>query len=165
MYSHACSSRTQLGNGLEVPCQSTNDQWKHWKTVVELHKSKYSVPKPFEIPAPLVSSCETGSEELGNRDERGLPAAASNIASSSNRQNYALASGTNIPVPSTPSKRPLHDHAPSSPLTDSTTSALSSPIKHGSTVSVLHCIQPSPNPSFCRIHRNFVTLPDCMRET
>ncbi|KIK43583.1 hypothetical protein CY34DRAFT_803670 [Suillus luteus UH-Slu-Lm8-n1] len=116
-----------------VPCQSTNDQWKHWKTVVELHKSKYSVPKPFEIPAPLVSSCETSSEELGNRDERGLPAAASNIASSSNRQTYALASGTNIPVPSTPSKRPLHDHAPSSPLTDSTTSALSSPIKHGST--------------------------------
>jgi hypothetical protein len=154
----------QLGNGLEEPCQSTNDQWKHWKTVVELHKSKYSVPKPFEIPAPL-SSCETGSEELENRDERDLSAAASNIASSSNRQPYALALGTNIPVPSTPLKRPLHDHAPSSPLTDSTTSALSSPIKHGSTVSVLHCTQSSPNPSFCRTHRNFVTLPDYMRET
>lgn len=101
---------------------------------MELHKSKYSVPKPFEIPAPLVvSSCEAGSEELGNRHERGLPAAASNIASSSNRQTYALASGTNIPVPSTPSKRSLHDHTPSSPLTDNTTSASSSPIKHEST--------------------------------
>ncbi|KAG1776314.1 hypothetical protein EV702DRAFT_1109635 [Suillus placidus] len=116
------------------PCQSTNDQWKHWKTVAELHKSRYSVPKPFEIPAPLaVSSCETGSEELGNWHERKLPAAASNIASSSNRQTCALASGTGIPVPRTPLKRPLHDHAPSSPLTDSTASAPSSPIKHGST--------------------------------
>ncbi|KAG1876272.1 hypothetical protein F4604DRAFT_1760428 [Suillus subluteus] len=115
------------------PCQSTNDQWKHWKTVVELHKSRYSVPKPFEIPAPLaVSSCETGSEELGNSHER-LPTAASNILTSSNRQTCALASGTAILVPRTPLKRPLHDHAPSSPLTDSTTSAPSSPIKHGST--------------------------------
>ncbi|KAG1726609.1 hypothetical protein EDD22DRAFT_961390 [Suillus occidentalis] len=31
-------------------CESTNDQWKHWVTVIELHKSKYSVPKPFKIP-------------------------------------------------------------------------------------------------------------------
>ncbi|KAG2336095.1 hypothetical protein BDR05DRAFT_1006164 [Suillus weaverae] len=31
-------------------CESTNDQWKHFKTVAELHKSKYAVPKPFEIP-------------------------------------------------------------------------------------------------------------------
>jgi hypothetical protein len=68
-------------------------------------------------------------------------------------------------VPRTPSKRSLHNHAPSSPLTDSTISASSSPIKHGSTVSILHCIQLSPNPSFCRTHRNFVTLPDYMRET
>ncbi|KAG1785183.1 uncharacterized protein HD556DRAFT_1450935 [Suillus plorans] len=30
-------------------CESTNDQWKHAITVVELHKSKYSVPKPFKI--------------------------------------------------------------------------------------------------------------------
>lgn len=109
------------------PCKSTNDQWKHWKTVVELHKSRYSVPKPFEIPAPLVvSSCETGSEELGNWQERRLP------ATTFNRQSYALASETNITVPRTPLKRPLYAHAPSSPLTDSTTSAPSSPIKHGS---------------------------------
>ncbi|KAG1816923.1 hypothetical protein EV424DRAFT_1540632 [Suillus variegatus] len=91
--------------------------------VAELHKSRYSVPKPFEIPAPLaVSSCETGSEELGNWHERRQPAAASTSAS-----------GTGIPAPRTPLKRPAHDHAPSSPLTDSTTSAPSSPIKHGST--------------------------------
>ncbi|KAG2336659.1 hypothetical protein BDR05DRAFT_970944 [Suillus weaverae] len=32
-------------------CESTNDQWTHVKTVVELHKSKYAVPKPFKIPA------------------------------------------------------------------------------------------------------------------
>ncbi|KAG2045684.1 hypothetical protein BDR06DRAFT_1015398, partial [Suillus hirtellus] len=32
-------------------CESTNDQWKHVKNVVELHKSKYAVPKPFKIPA------------------------------------------------------------------------------------------------------------------
>lgn len=116
------------------PCQSTNDQWKHWKTVVELHKSRYSVPKPFEIPAPpAVPSCDTGSEELGDWHERRLPAAASNIVSSSNKQTCALASGTGIPGPRTPLKRPSHDHAPSSPLTDSTTSAPSSPIKHGST--------------------------------
>ncbi|KAG1823528.1 uncharacterized protein BJ212DRAFT_1324897, partial [Suillus subaureus] len=117
------------------PCQSTNDQWKHWKTVVELHKSRYSVAKPFEIPAPLaVSSCETGSD--GNSHEK-LPAAASNIASSSKRQTCALASGAGIRVPRTPLKRPLHDHAPSSPITDSTTSAPSSPIKHGSTMTDL----------------------------
>ncbi|KAG1745272.1 hypothetical protein EDB19DRAFT_1693569 [Suillus lakei] len=116
------------------PCQSTNDQWKHWNTVVELHKSRYSVPKPFEIPAPLVlSSCETGSEELGKWQERRLPTTTSNIVSSSNTQSYALASKTNVPVPRTPLKRPSPDHAPSSPLTDSTTSAPSSPITHGST--------------------------------
>ncbi|KAG0704963.1 hypothetical protein DFH29DRAFT_325765 [Suillus ampliporus] len=109
------------------PCQSTNDQWKHCKTVVELHKSKYSVPKPFEKPAPLVvSSCET---ELGNLQDRRLPA----TTSSSTRENYALTSKTNIPAPRTPLKRPLHGHAPSSPLTDSTTSAPSSPVKPGST--------------------------------
>ncbi|KAG2036758.1 hypothetical protein BDR03DRAFT_958842 [Suillus americanus] len=115
------------------PCQSTNDQWKHWKTVAELHKSRYSVPKPFEIPAPLaVSSCETGSEELGNSHER-LPAATSNVVSSSERQTCALVSRTGMHVPRTPLKRPSHDHTPSSPLTDSTTSAASSPIKYGST--------------------------------
>ncbi|KAG2156740.1 uncharacterized protein EDB93DRAFT_1125339 [Suillus bovinus] len=114
------------------PCQSTNDQWKHWKTVAELHKSRYSVLKPFEIPAPLaVSSYETGSKEPGNWHERRLPAAASNVISSSNT--CALVSGTGIPVPRTPLKRPAHHHAPSSPLTDSTTSVPSSPIKHGST--------------------------------
>ncbi|KAG2136429.1 hypothetical protein DEU56DRAFT_947113 [Suillus clintonianus] len=32
------------------PSESTNDQWKHVRTVVELHKSKYAVPKPFQIP-------------------------------------------------------------------------------------------------------------------
>lgn len=105
------------------PCESTNDQWKHWKAVAELHKSRYSVPKPFEIPASLaVSSRETCSEELGNWHERRQPAAASTSAS-----------GTGIPAPRTPLKRPARDHAPSSPLTDSTTSAPSSPIKHGST--------------------------------
>lgn len=31
-------------------CDSSNDQWKHFVTVVGLHKSKYSVPKPFVIP-------------------------------------------------------------------------------------------------------------------
>ncbi|KAG2064303.1 hypothetical protein BDR04DRAFT_280207 [Suillus decipiens] len=116
------------------PCQSTNDQWKHWKVVVELHKSKYSVPKPFEIPACLtVSSFDAGSEELGNRHEGGLPASVSNTVSSSNKSTCALASGTGIPVPRTPLKRPSYDNAPSSPLTDSTTSTSSSPIRHGST--------------------------------
>ncbi|KAG1736119.1 uncharacterized protein EDB91DRAFT_1142931 [Suillus paluster] len=102
------------------PCQSTNDQWKHWKTVVELHKSKYSVPKPFEIPMPLVSV--------------EILATTSKPAPSLNRQNYMLTSKTNIPAPRTPVKRPLQAHAPSSPLTDSTTSAPSSPVKPGSTV-------------------------------
>ncbi|KAG1721949.1 uncharacterized protein EDB91DRAFT_1064161 [Suillus paluster] len=37
------------------PCESTNDQWKHVRTVVELHKSKYAVPKPFEIPVETLS--------------------------------------------------------------------------------------------------------------
>ncbi|KAG2109524.1 hypothetical protein DEU56DRAFT_749973 [Suillus clintonianus] len=36
-------------------CNSTNDQWKHVVTVVELHKSAYSVPKPFEIPVEMDS--------------------------------------------------------------------------------------------------------------
>ncbi|KAG1760394.1 hypothetical protein EDD22DRAFT_848519 [Suillus occidentalis] len=30
-------------------CESINNQWKHWVTVVGLHKSKYLVSKPFEI--------------------------------------------------------------------------------------------------------------------
>ncbi|KAG1758051.1 hypothetical protein EDB19DRAFT_1822957 [Suillus lakei] len=40
------------------PCESTNDQWIHVQAVVELHKLKYSVPKPFEIPV------ETHAEKL-----------------------------------------------------------------------------------------------------
>ncbi|KAG1857144.1 hypothetical protein F4604DRAFT_1685359 [Suillus subluteus] len=35
-------------------CDSTNNQWKHALTMVELHKFKYVVPKPFKIPAKIV---------------------------------------------------------------------------------------------------------------
>ncbi|KAG1899878.1 uncharacterized protein F5891DRAFT_953242 [Suillus fuscotomentosus] len=37
------------------PCDSTNDQWIHVKTVVELHKSKYAIPRPFQIPTKMDS--------------------------------------------------------------------------------------------------------------
>ncbi|KAG2108246.1 uncharacterized protein F5147DRAFT_773827 [Suillus discolor] len=43
---------TAIGYPVEVieACESTNNQWTHAITIVELHKSKYSVPKPFTMP-------------------------------------------------------------------------------------------------------------------
>ena len=96
---------------------------------MELHKSKYCVPKPFEIPA-LVSVCGTGSEEL---ETEGLPAVTSMPVPSSSRQSIVQICKTNISAPHTPTKHALHP--PSSPLTDITSSAPSSPIKPDSTVS------------------------------
>ncbi|OJA09537.1 hypothetical protein AZE42_07002 [Rhizopogon vesiculosus] len=72
-------------------------------------------------------ACETDSQELRTCQAGNLPATTSRSASS----NRALTSKTNIPAPHTPLKRPLHP--PSSPLTDTTTSAPSSPVKPGST--------------------------------
>ncbi|KAJ3982708.1 hypothetical protein F5890DRAFT_1528178 [Lentinula detonsa] len=36
-----------------VRCQSMNDQLRHWQTVLDLHKSNYSLAEPFIIPGPL----------------------------------------------------------------------------------------------------------------
>ncbi|KAG2034838.1 hypothetical protein BDR03DRAFT_1013012 [Suillus americanus] len=46
---------TTIGYMVEVikPCDLTNNQWKHAIAIVELHKSKYIVPKPFEIPTEM----------------------------------------------------------------------------------------------------------------
>ncbi|KAG1863912.1 hypothetical protein F4604DRAFT_1586773, partial [Suillus subluteus] len=59
-------------------CDSTNDQWKHALAVVQLHKSKYAVPKPFEIPAEVVSD----RSESCNSSKRPLPGPSSPLTHS-----------------------------------------------------------------------------------
>ncbi|KAJ4488475.1 hypothetical protein J3R30DRAFT_3436019 [Lentinula aciculospora] len=36
-----------------VQCQSVDNKLRHWQTVLDLHKNKYSLSEPFTIPRPL----------------------------------------------------------------------------------------------------------------
>ncbi|KAG0691651.1 hypothetical protein DFH29DRAFT_819222, partial [Suillus ampliporus] len=82
------------------PCQSTNDQWKHILTVAELHKSKYAVPKPFQIPVSLIVS----SPEFGTRTPLKRRLHAHESSSPLTRSTTSVASTLVIPGSTHPPK-------------------------------------------------------------
>lgn len=69
-----------------VQSQSVNDKFRHWQTVLDLHKNNYSLPEPFTIPGPTPSQrseISTPSTKTSSRTSSSSSSASTSASISS----------------------------------------------------------------------------------
>ncbi|KAJ4479484.1 hypothetical protein C8R41DRAFT_771921 [Lentinula lateritia] len=70
----------------ELQSQSVNDKFRHWQTVLDLHKNNYSLPEPFTIPGPTPSQrseISTPSTKTSSRTSSSSSSASTSASISS----------------------------------------------------------------------------------
>ncbi|KIK79323.1 hypothetical protein PAXRUDRAFT_161560 [Paxillus rubicundulus Ve08.2h10] len=102
-------SRQVLAEWIE-PCRSSLDEMAHWKRVIELHKTKYSLAIPFALPSPQAVTTSPPANSSKLQGGAGvLTSKASNSGPSSDSGGYRLPVACfplqNRPPPSKPKLR------------------------------------------------------------
>ncbi|KAH7921737.1 hypothetical protein BV22DRAFT_1038277 [Leucogyrophana mollusca] len=113
------------------PCEYASDEISHWQRVIELHKSTYSIAKPFVMPKPAPAPpFPAPTSALPSTADAAVPRA---IATATPSQ----AAMPPPPAPHTPTRQRTHTRtrrpspAPSSASESAASSAPSSPAKPG----------------------------------
>ncbi|KAJ3863878.1 hypothetical protein EV359DRAFT_42209 [Lentinula novae-zelandiae] len=78
----------------ELQSQSVNDKFRHWQTVLDLHKNNYSLPEPFTIPEPTPSQRSEISTPSTTTSSR------TSTSSSSASTSASISSASSSPVKS-----------------------------------------------------------------